>query len=78
MMNTYSVSIRPILVAMTVGGAALLPLTDGSYAVIDADDYDRCKHYRWYRHRLGYAAANTARDGILCITTLGSLRYRRS
>src|SRR4051794_23233681 len=62
----FSIEARPVLVPLSVqGNYALLPLWDRKdgamkWAKIDLDDYERCKHYSWYLHPLGYAIANTA------------------
>jgi hypothetical protein len=64
----YRTEVRPIAVPLTVGSRyAVLSLHDRrglkAYAKIDIRDWERCKHYRWYRHPLNYAAANTGRNG---------------
>lgn len=33
-----------------------IPLTDGTYALVDAADYDRLSQYTWWRRDDGYAA----------------------
>jgi len=50
-----------------VGGAKYIPLTQGKFAIIDADDYERLARYKWYCHRSRnkfYAYRNKNRKAI--------------
>lgn len=65
----FTIEPRPIQTPLTVKGEfALLPLYDrlgrSVHAKIDVADYDRCETFAWYLDQLGYAAANTAREGV--------------
>ena len=45
-------------------GAVLVPLTQGAFALVDAEDALRVLEYRWFLHSCGYAArARRAADG---------------
>jgi hypothetical protein len=45
-------------------GAIRVPLTQGAFALVDADDATRVLRYRWHLHSCGYAArARRAEDG---------------
>jgi hypothetical protein len=39
------------------GDLCRIPLANGGYAVIDAEDYELVKRFPWYRNKSGYAAA---------------------
>lgn len=34
----------------------LIPLSQGKYAIVDAEDYERLMQWKWYRTTIGYAA----------------------
>ena len=51
---------------MAQDGTKLIPLTQGQFAIVDAEDYDRLSQHRWYaqkQHGYFYATRMTSRKG---------------
>jgi hypothetical protein len=50
--------VPPALAAALAQGAKLIPLTQGKFAIVDADDYDQLSKHKWHvskNHRTEYA-----------------------
>ena len=55
--------LEPELVQALAEGARLIPLTQDKFAIVDAEDYDRLREYKWYAKNGGntYYAARAER-----------------
>lgn len=47
---------------MTVYASRLIPLTQGKFAIVDAEDYDYLMQWKWH-YSMGYAMHKLYRDG---------------
>ena len=59
--------VPPHLAAALAAGAKLIPLTQGRFAIVDADDYDQLSQYKWYAIKTPktyYAARSSKRKNI--------------
>lgn len=61
---------RSTLVALTHNGTAFLPLNDGRYALVDAEDWPRCRQHNWHTQFKGYWRAKASfSDGKTALLT---------